>query len=68
MKKLFLLFSLFSLIFSLSEVLAYTQVDVDNANFLAEKGIITKQNSGDAYRLRDRITRAELVGIALKLR
>jgi len=68
MKKLFLLFSLFSLIFSLNQVRAYTQTDVDNAHFLAEKGLITKQNSGDAYRLRDRITRAELVGIALKLK
>jgi hypothetical protein len=64
MKKLLF----FSLIVSSVFAFAYTQIDVDNANFLAEKGLITKQNSGDTYRLRDRITRAELVGIALKLR
>lgn len=64
MKKLLLS----SLLFTSAVALAYTQIDVDNANFLAEKGIITKQDSGDAYRLRDRITRAELIGIALKLR
>jgi hypothetical protein len=64
MKKLLLS----SLIVTSVVAFAYTQIDVDNANFLAEKGLITKQNSGDTYRLRDRITRAELVGIALKLR
>lgn len=56
-----------SLIIISAVTLAYTETDLSNANFLAEKGIITKQNNGDAYRLRDRITRAELVGIALKL-
>ena len=57
-----------SLVLTSVFALAYTETDVKNADFLAEKVIITKQNSGDAYRLRDRITRAELVGIALKLR
>lgn len=40
---------------------AYTQVDVDNANFLAEKKIITQQSTATGYRLDDTITRAELV-------
>jgi len=64
MKKLLLS----SLIVTSVFAFGYNETDVSNANFLSEKGIITKQNSGDAYRLRDRITRAELVGIALKLR
>jgi len=40
---------------------AYTQVDVDNANYLANKNIITQQSAATAYRLDDTITRAELV-------
>lgn len=68
MKKLFLLFSLFSLIFSLSEARAYTQTDVDNASHLAGKKIITTQSTTAGYRLDDTITRAEVAGIALKLR
>ncbi len=65
MKKLFLSYCLLTTsIFAF----AYSQTDVENANFLAEKGIIKKQNTGDEYRLDDRITRSELVGIALKLR
>ena len=46
----------------------YTQVDVDNANYLATKGIITQQSTTAGYRLDDTITRAEVAGIALKLR
>lgn len=68
MKKLFLLFSLFSLIFSLSEARAYTQTDVDNTSYLAGKKIITTQSTTAGYRLDDTITRAEVAGIALKLR
>lgn len=47
---------------------AYTQTAVDNANFLAGKGIVTKQSDEKLYRLDDYITRAELVGISLKLK
>ncbi len=64
MKKLLLS----SLVFTSIVAFAYTQVDVDNANFLAEKNIITKQIYETKYRLDDSITRAEVVGIALKLR
>jgi hypothetical protein len=47
---------------------AYTQTDVSNANFLAEKGIVTKQSNETRYRLDDTITRAEVVAIALKIK
>lgn len=49
-------------------VFAYTQTDVDNATYLAGKGIITTQSTTAGYRLDDTITRAEVAGIALKLR
>jgi len=68
MKKLLLLFSLCSLLFSLSEVRAYTSTDVSNASFLAEKGLIVTQSTAAGYRLDDTITRAEVVGIALKIK
>lgn len=48
--------------------IAYTSTDVSNAVFLAEKGIITLQSSEKGYRLDDRITRAEVIGIALKIK
>lgn len=47
---------------------AYTETDVSNANYLATKGIITQQSTSAGYRLDDTITRAEVAGIALKLR
>jgi hypothetical protein len=68
MKKTFLLFSLFSLLFSLSEARAYTSTDVSNANYLADQDIIVKQSTTAGYRLNDRITRAEAIGTALKLK
>ncbi len=46
----------------------YTQEALDNTNFLVEKGLVTKQNDPKNYRLDDYITRAELVGISLKLK
>lgn len=64
MKKLFLS----SLIITSMAVFAYTQTDVDNATYLAGKGIITSQSTTAGYRLDDTITRAEVAGIALKLR
>jgi hypothetical protein len=48
--------------------LAYTQSDISNANFLAERGIITKQTEETKYRLDNTITRAEVVAIALKIK
>jgi hypothetical protein len=47
---------------------AYTQVDVDNANYLANKNIITQQSTATGYRLDATITRAEVAGIALKVK
>jgi len=47
---------------------AYTQVDVDNANYLASKNIITQQSTATGYRLDATITRAEVAGIALKVK
>lgn len=64
MKKLLL--SSFALV-SIA-VFAYTQTDIDNANFLAEKNIITKQTDEKLYRLGNTITRAEAVWIALKFK
>lgn len=64
MKKLLLS----SLVLTSIVAFAYTQTDVSNANFLAEKGVITKQSDETRYRLDDTITRAEVVGIALKIK
>lgn len=64
MKKLLLSF----LIITSIVAFAYTQVDVDNANYLANKNIITQQSTAAGYRLNDTITRAEVAGTALKLR
>lgn len=64
MKKFFLSSLLATSVFAF----AYTQTGVDHANFLAEKGIVTKQSDPKNYRLDDYITRAELVGISLKLK
>lgn len=64
MKKLLLS----SLVITSIVAFGYTQVDVDNANYLASKNIITQQSTAAGYRLDDSITRAEVAGIALKLR
>lgn len=64
MKKLLLA----SLLFTSAVTFAYTQTDVGNATYLAGKNIITKQIYETKYRLDDSITRAEVVGIALKMR
>lgn len=47
---------------------AYTEIDVSNANYLATRGIITQQSTTAGFRLNDTITRAEAVGIALKIK
>lgn len=57
MKKLLLS----SLIITSIVAFAYTQTDVDNANFLAERNVITKQTDEKLYRLDSTITRAEAV-------
>lgn len=64
MKKLLLS----SLVITSIVAFAYTQVDVDNANYLANKNIITQQSTAAGYRLNDTITRAEVAGIALKVK
>lgn len=67
MKK-FPLFCTLYFVFCTSSVFAYTQTDISNAQFLADKWIIVKQSTTAGYRLDSTITRAELVGIALKLK
>lgn len=67
MKKL-PLFCTLCFVFCTSSVFAYTQTDIANAQFLADKGIIVKQSTTAGYRLDNTITRAEVVGIALKLK
>lgn len=47
---------------------AYTFSDVSSADFLAQKGIIMTQVSEKGYRLDDKITRAEVIGIAHKIK
>lgn len=49
-------------------VFGYSSTDVSNASFLATEGIIVKQSSTSWYRLDDTITRAEAVGMALKIK
>jgi hypothetical protein len=64
MKKILLSSLLVTSIFAF----AYTQNDVGNANYLANKSIITKQSDETKYRLNDTITRAEVVAITLKIK
>lgn len=64
MKKLLLTSLLTTNIFAF----AYTQTDINNAQFLAGQGIIVTQSTIAGYRLNDRITRAEAIGTALKLK
>ena len=47
---------------------AYTREDVSNAKYLAEKNIIGEQDTTAGYRLKDTITRAEVIHLALKMR
>lgn len=63
MKKLFSLITLIPLLGC-----AYTSTDVSNASYLADQGLIVKQSTAAGYRLNDRITRAEAIGTALKLK
>lgn len=67
MKK-FLLSSFCFLLFAFNVASAYTSTDVQNATFLADQNIIVKQTAESKYRLDDTITRAEVVGMALKIK
>ena len=53
---------------SIISAFGYSSNDISNAEFLAEQGIITSQPATKSYRLDDTITRAEVIGIALKLK
>ncbi len=68
MKKFFFVLVFSSLLFSLNEVRAYTSSDVSNAQFLANQWIIVKQSTTAGYRLDNTITRAEVIGMALKIK
>lgn len=47
---------------------AYTDTDISTASFLANQGIIVNQSTASNYRLDNTITRAEAIGIALKIK
>ena len=68
MKKTTLFLSFVFCLLSFGTSFAYTDTDVSNAQLLAEKWIIVKQDSTGSYRLDSTITRAEAIGIALKIR
>ena len=68
MKKISLFTSLLVVLSALTPAFAYTSTDVDNATFLANENLIVKQSSSSGFRLDDTITRAEVVGTALKFR
>lgn len=63
MKKLVLLSLLVSVF-----AFGYTQTDTSNAQFLADQWVIVKQSTTAGYRLDSTITRAEAIGIALKIK
>jgi hypothetical protein len=67
MKKLSFL-CLLSSLFCLGVAFAYTSADVDNANSLADQGIINYQSAAKNYRLDSTITRAEALKIALSIK
>lgn len=66
MKKIFVL-SVFFLGISWN-TFAYNAEDVWYAEQLTNQNIITQQSTSDRYRLDDKITRAEIIGIALKIK
>ena len=69
MKKLFSsLCALCFVLSSLNQAFAYTNTDISSAEYLANENLIVKQSSASAYRLDDTITRAEVIGIALKMK
>ena len=68
MKKTSIILSFAVCLLSFETSLAYTSTDVSNALFLATEGIIVTQSSASGYRLDATITRAEAIGIALKIK
>jgi hypothetical protein len=66
MKKTPILFTVYCLLFTWV-AFAYTSKDVSNAVLLANEGIIVQRTDTDKYRLDDTITRAEAIGVAMKL-
>lgn len=63
MKKLFIFYSIFFVVFAL----ASNSADLSNANYLADQGIIIKQISPSDYRWQESILRQEVIGMALKI-
>lgn len=61
-------FLLSSIIIASGFTFAYTSIDVSNAEFLANRGVINKQSDVKNYRLNDTISRAELIKIALTIK
>ena len=61
-------FLLSSIIIASGFAFAYTSIDVSNAEFLANRGVINKQSDVKNYRLNDTISRAELIKIALTIK
>jgi hypothetical protein len=68
MKKLSLLFSLFSLLFSFGLTFGYTSEDLSNANSLGDQGIVVKQTVASKYNLDSKILRQEVIAMALKIK
>lgn len=67
MKKTSILFTFYFLLFTLSSTFAYTQDDIQRANFLARSGIIVDHTYDPAsYRLDDPVLRQEIVGMMVK--
>jgi len=63
MKKLFACMYLIPILAT-----AYTNLDLSSAQFLAQQGIIMTQSVDADYRFDDKITRAEVIGTALKIK
>lgn len=68
MKKIFLVFSLFSFLFSLDFTFSYTDNDLSNAQYLAKQGIVQPRKHPSLYRLDDLILRQEVIGMVLKIK
>lgn len=68
MKRISIILSFVFCLLSFGTSFAYTSTDVSNAEQLVVDWIIKKQHSTNDYRLDDKITRAEVMGIALKMK
>lgn len=65
MKKILIPSVLLVIVF---QAFAYTQVDLDNATYLSQKGIIKTQTTAKNYRLDDKILRQEVIAMALTIK